>query len=155
MEEWKDIPGHEGYQASSLGAVRSLDRKHKGKILKNMGPSKDGYYRNSLSVSGIVTSHLTHRLICKAFHATVVDKLTVDHINRNKLDNNITNLRWADRYEQAENQGHEMGITNERYISITPLRYYMVRIQNNKVKACKNFKTLDEAIAYRDTLTQI
>lgn len=47
--------------------------------------------------------YLVHRLIAEAFLDNPGDKPTVDHINRNRSDNRVENLRWATHKEQNEN----------------------------------------------------
>lgn len=52
---------------------------------------------------------LVHQLVCRAFQgpppdSSPVQANTVDHINRNKKDNNATNLRWTTAQIQAENK---------------------------------------------------
>lgn len=47
--------------------------------------------------------YLVHRLIAEAFLDNPGDKPTVDHINRNRSDNRLENLRWATHKEQNEN----------------------------------------------------
>lgn len=48
-------------------------------------------------------SYRVHRLIAEAFLQNPDSKPTVDHINRNRADNRICNLRFATSQEQREN----------------------------------------------------
>lgn len=48
-------------------------------------------------------TYSVHRLIAEAFLQNPDNKPTVDHINRNRSDNRISNLRFATSQEQREN----------------------------------------------------
>ena len=110
MEEiWKDIEGYEGlYQVSNNGFIRSLDkfdsigRRIKGKHIKTQ-ESRFGYYRVSLCREGKVTTHSVHRLVAQTFIPNTDNKPEIDHINTNRTDNRVENLRWVTRKENNEN----------------------------------------------------
>ena len=112
-EVWKDIEGYEGlYQVSNFGRVKSLNysRTGKPKIMKGDFTTQ-GYYRVSLSKNGTRTNRNVHILVAQAFIPNPEDKPTVDHINRDKTDNRVENLRWATQLEQTLNRDPE---TNRR-----------------------------------------
>jgi hypothetical protein len=52
-----------------------------------------------------------HRLVANSFLQNPQNSPTVDHINRNSMDNHLSNLRWATHTEQNQNQDHT-GRTN-------------------------------------------
>lgn len=107
MEIWKPIPNYEGfYEVSSMGRVRSLDRKlphpknqmvvshRKGRILKPE-PDKYGYPVVTLCQEAKTKTFKVHRLVALAFIPNPDNLPQIDHINTKKYDNRPENLRWC------------------------------------------------------------
>ena len=99
-ENWKSIDEYENYEISDHGNVKNITTN---KILK---PSIDsnGYYKLSLYKNKIKTTSKIHRLVAHAFLDNHDDKLCVDHIDRDKLNNHISNLRYATNSENSSNR---------------------------------------------------
>ena len=103
-EIWKDIPNYEGYyQASNLGMVRSLDRTVitsngqkkfcKGRVMN--GSVNKGYNRTVLYIDGVGRYLKFSQIVAMTFldHNPNGHKLVVDHINGDKSDDRVENLR--------------------------------------------------------------
>jgi hypothetical protein len=109
-EEWRDINDFNGYEVSNLGNVRGKDRLRKGKHglrLINGQPmklvfNKKGYPEVRFRKEGTHT-RLVHRLVANAFVPNHDNKLQVNHIDGNKLNNRANNLEWV---TNSENQLH-------------------------------------------------
>lgn len=91
IEEWRPVPDHPDYDASSLGRIRS----RKGGYPKVMRPHKHplGYMR--LTVDGRHRS--VHQLVAAAWYGPCPEGLEVDHINYERDDNRPENLRYVTR----------------------------------------------------------
>jgi hypothetical protein len=96
-EIWKTIPNITSHEISNMGRCRS---KKTGRIL-NGCVNDSGYLRVDL---GKKKKYTVHRLVALTFIPNPNNKKTVDHINRNRLDNRVINLRWATIGEQHINR---------------------------------------------------
>lgn len=88
-EIWKDVVGYEGhYQVSSLGKVRSKRRELKQAI-------SNGYYLVCLLKDGKTKTFRVHQLVAIAFlnHIPNGIGVVVDHIDHDRLNNNLNNLQ--------------------------------------------------------------
>ena len=116
MEQWADIPGFEGYQISTLGRARGClkirtmgPRKlcDKWRVLK-LQPNRNrgGYLMLVLKSErgGKATCFKVHRLVYELFVGPIPDNLTVDHIDGNRTNNELRNLRLATRLQQQHNR---------------------------------------------------
>jgi len=121
-EEWKDIPKYKGYQASTLGNIRSVDRtviskngvsrNLKGRLL-TISISTNSYYRVTLYHGKTKSVHV---LIANAFLTKPDDGkyYVVDHKDDNKLNNNLDNLQYLtirkNSIKSAKNQTGYVGV---------------------------------------------
>lgn len=113
-EIWKEIEGYEGlYEVSNQGRVRSLDRwaknsasgsvrLSKGRVLKSHTIS-NGYHHVILYKEGEKKDKMIHRLVAEAFIPNPDNKPKIDHINTDKTDNRVENLRWCTQKENCNN----------------------------------------------------
>lgn len=97
QEMWKDIKNYKGlYQVSNLGNIRSNINKPKILIPQI---SNAGYFRIIIRNK----HYSVHRLVAQTFIPNPENKPQVNHIDGNKLNNNVNNLEWA---TASENQKH-------------------------------------------------
>ena len=111
-EIWKDVQGYEGlYQVSNLGRVKSLGRFvdklkcHYWQEEKILKPRKNhyGYLRFNLYKDGKTKTFSVHRLVAVAFIPNPENKPQIDHINADKTNNTVNNLRWVTCKENINN----------------------------------------------------
>ena len=98
----KDIPGYEGiYAATEDGHIWS----YRANRFLNQSPDTNGYLHVHVRKDKEKYKKLpVHRLVALAFIENPENKPTVDHIDRNILNNNLSNLRWATMSEQNKNK---------------------------------------------------
>lgn len=127
-EEWRPIPGHPGYEASSLGRLRSVDRvlgdgrRWRGRVLRQR-LRDDGYPAVSLALGrrGEYRTAQSHILIAESFHGA---KPTPEHEGAHgdgiRTNNRADNLRWATAAENAADRARH-GMTFEPKGSLHPM----------------------------------
>jgi hypothetical protein len=118
-EEWRDIPGFENYQASSLGRIRSLDRyitcEHagysrtvltKGCVLRTAVGNKIGYLYVIPCINKVRVTARVHHLVALAFKGPRPSGLHVAHDDGNHLNNRPSNLIYktvaANRHDSVK-----------------------------------------------------
>lgn len=90
--QFTDIKGYEGlYQINRLGEVKSL----KNNIILKQGLDSSGYYTIVLCKDKKKRTNRIHRLVGETFIPNPDNLNCIDHINRDKTDNKLSNLRWV------------------------------------------------------------
>ena len=179
-EIWKDIPGYEGvYQVSSFGRVRSLDRYvfggkayylKKGKIqkLQNNG---NGYLYKQLKHEGNNRNFYIHRLVMMVFVGDRPENMAICHIDGDKTNNNINNLRYDTYKENNIDQfrhGNRKGcLSNEEVLKVRQMYKEGMKTKEiseffnvgkwvvQKIKNGTNYSWLNDDGSIKESKTQI
>jgi hypothetical protein len=118
-----------------------------------MKKSKDkkNYERLCLMKDKMKHPVAVHRLVGMAFLQPVEGKTTIDHIDQNPSNNDLSNLRWADQTDQCINRG-QYSNTGEKNISqsINSGHYHVVIRRYGIVLLNVSFNNLEDAIQGRD-----
>lgn len=110
--EWIDIPFFEGrYQINKKGNVKSVERLVafgsqkrliKEKILTPHVMKKTNYLRVSLYKNNKVVYRYVHILVAMVFFGPKSDSLVVRHLDCNKHNNNLDNLKYGTPKENSQ-----------------------------------------------------
>jgi hypothetical protein len=134
MEEiWKDIEGFPNYQVSSLGNVKNII------FNKLLNPTKKGgYHLVDLRNDTVRKSYRVHRIVADAFLDNPENKPDVNHKDKNKLNNCLSNLEWSTR---KENMIHAKANT----IITTNKNKRIFRKDKNTNELLENYDSIEQA----------
>jgi len=102
MEKWKYIEGYPDYMVSDTGRIKSL----KFGMIKypKIHQDDNGYRWFAAYLDGKRKKFKIGRLVAKAFIPNPNNLPTVDHIDRNSLNDNLENLRWVTQGDNNRNR---------------------------------------------------
>lgn len=118
MRKW--INEYEGlYEVDTTG---NIYRHYKSGDVKQLKPlqNRSGYPAVNLSKDGKAKMHLVHRLVATHFIDNPDNLPIVDHIDEDKTNNNVTNLRWCTNvqnihyYNTKEGRAHHIELGKKR-----------------------------------------
>lgn len=117
------------YAVSRDGKVRNLNTNYylKGAILNT-------YRVFNLKINGKQRNIAGHRLVAAAFIPNPDNKPFVDHVDGNRLNNNVENLRWVSQQENAQN------IHKDTPYSIKDKENYSLSLKNLPDEIWKQFR---------------
>ena len=143
--EIKDYPNYLIYEDGMVYNKKSY------KFLKT--GIRRGYVLVYLYNNGNQKMKRVHRLVAEHYIPNPDNKPSVDHIDRNKLNNNIENLRWATCRENSHNRTDQ-----SEYVGVNKsLKKYTAKIVvDGKAKCLGSYATKEEAsTAYQKALDEI
>ena len=100
MKTYKKIPILENYEIDTLGNVRNIKTK---RILKDR-KSTGGYRQINLRYNKKQITYSIHRLVAITYIPNSFNFKCIDHIDRNRTNNKVSNLRWVNPQENNRNR---------------------------------------------------
>lgn len=116
----KQIINYEGkYAVDAAGNVWSLNYRRTGKTKKlKQIKNTTGYHQVILFKNGKYKHHLVSRLVAEAYLDGYCEELEVDHIDRNRSNNSIQNLRIVNHKENHYNRSAKgWSIINGKFVA--------------------------------------
>ena len=149
MTIWKRIKPYKNYFVSNDGRVKNITT---GKELKQWLAGR-GYRRVRLYMNSVKQDYIVHRLVGIYLIPNPNNYPQIDHINRIKTDNRKINLKWCSQSKNMMNRkvqkNNKLG---KKYIQKRKNGYIFRFTKNNFYQG--KFKTLDDAIKYRNAYIQ-
>jgi len=152
MDDFVDIIGYEGlYKINKKGEVYSCSKKNikKSHIRKN-------YLTIILFKNNKQKTELVHRLLAIQFIPNPNNYEIIDHIDQNKLNNNLENLRWIDISGNSRNHFKKRKYNLPRGVYHSGKKFCS-RIIIDKIKQhLGTFDTIEEASkVYEDKYNEV
>ena len=108
--EFVDLIDFENEYEIKTTYPHEIRNKRTGKILKE-SLNGGGYYQ--VRLNGVLNSK--HRLVAKQFIPNPNNYPCVDHINHQRIDNHISNLRWVSLSDNNKNKSFYKGVNYAFY----------------------------------------
>lgn len=135
MEEWKPILNHENYECSRDGRIR---RRSNGIELKLSLDDRE-YISVMMWTNGKQWKKRVHRLIWNTFNECEC-KETVDHIDQDKYNNNLSNLRCISNKENSKNRATISNKTNKYNLDDKLKKSLIIRYKAGELTSYQIYK---------------
>jgi hypothetical protein len=112
MTEWREYPYNKEYLVSSDGELLGWWKGHKTRRKLKSYVSPCGYAMHKVMIDGNWVSKGVHRIMAETFIPNPLGLSDVDHINGDKLDNRLENLRWLTHKDNCQNRDMSNVIAN-------------------------------------------
>ena len=132
------------YSINTLGEVFSYHKDKNGIKLKPHLDPKTHYYMICLYRDKKPYHSTIHRLLGLTFIPNPQNKPCIDHIDRNKTNNNLSNLRWATIKENNNNKEPTNGCIRQ-----VDYGSYRFAIKSKGQYHSRTFKTKEESEQYK------
>ena len=142
---WIPMIDDDRYEVSDDGLIRNTET---GRVLKQR--DSNGYRTCYITRDGRTSCYMVHRVVAKAFVPMIEGKNVVDHINRDKTNNSVQNLRWTDTSQNNRNRSRFHSKTDGLHNITQNGNKFVVSFMQNRETTRKSFETQEEAIAWRD-----
>ena len=112
-EEWKQINDYDNYEVSSLGTVRNSNT---GRVLKRT--CRGGYLFTVLCQNSSGKTCPIHRLVASTFIDNPENKPQVNHKDKNRSNNNVSNLEWSTASENNIHRSTNVVQTTNQQVKV-------------------------------------
>jgi hypothetical protein len=140
--EWKYIPNYETrYIINKEGSIKSLITN---KLLENnyILSFEQSYISVKLiNIDGHRKNHYVHRLVYLTFKGEIDENMVIDHIDQNKFNNKLDNLRMITSSENSKNcvkiynKDVSSKLLNNNFINIRD-KYKGIDLSNYEINEC-------------------
>lgn len=135
-EEYKinKIEGYEQYTVDTKGVIRNFLTGLEMKLNK-----KSGYYDVNLTKNNKNKTFRVHRLVALMFIPNPKNKPIINHIDGNKLNNNVENLEWSTYSENTKHYYESIGGKKNQSYKVVQFSF-----NNIEIARFKSFKQASE-----------
>jgi hypothetical protein len=135
------------YENGDIFSFRYTGNSKEKKWIQSKGgikTNKDGYkfHRTKINKKQYITSRIIYKAFNLDWDITIIKDNEIDHISRDSLDNNLSNLRIATSHEQALNRNF---VVNARGYYFRNGKYEAQICVNNKIIHLGTYSTAEEA----------
>ena len=124
--EFVDLLNHEDYEILNVYPFTIRRKSNHYEVTENLHKTL-GYYRVTLNRK----KYLKHRLIAEQFIKNPDNLPQVDHINTNKTDNRLENLRWCSASDNLKNRSSHVKNIKAVYLNELPIDSIEIRNYHN------------------------